>query len=549
MMRLAIVPLGAALVLAAGHARPSDGCRAALASVERRWGGTGEWRRLAPYPVAREASPTDSVGVWLERWTLDDGRVELRRVSARETRVADVTGEGCVMRTTAHARTYDAAAMAGAFTDDSLRATMRVHRRGMVYVWSPGMPLSVRGLAEARAAASALGVGFTAVVADARPGELEIVRHDPVDARTMDALELVYRDATIHYPTALLYADGKPLGTAIPGYKSRDTYEALARGRFAGVAHAPPPPGPTPALWLDRKAQVTTLATVPTVRHVGFFFKPVPGTDLISYTAPLPGAMGGGGESYIFDLKTREERRIPGNVDPVPTPDGRFITRPGLVFHPVPALAAGDETPLFVDPELPDEYQSISILAQSKRALRYRVVTGWRVGLRLRDYDVSLGRTGAPEAVRPASPATVPCPERQFTLPISARGSREVGVYDLHAGTNRIVVVSDDGRCTDVLDLGFASGKLAFSHDGGTIAFATSRVDVDAEGALLKPSEMFYKDALLLYRKTGRLVSLSANRPLRAMTFPEFLPDGRSILLDQAGGLRTEEVIRIVKVR
>jgi hypothetical protein len=215
----------------------------------------------------------------------------------------------------------------------------------------------------------------------------------------------------------------------------------------------------------------------------------------------------------------------------------------------VSALAAGDNTPLYLDPELPDEYQSISILAQSKRALRYRVVTGWHVGLRLRDYDLALGRSGAADSVRPASAPAVPCPDRRFTLPISARAGREVGVYDLTGQTNRVVAVADDGTCTDVLDLGFASGKLAFSYDGSALAFATSRVDTDAEGALLRPSELFYKDALVLYRKTGRLVNLSANRPLRAMTFPEFLPDGRSIVLDQAGGLRQDEAIRILKVR
>jgi hypothetical protein len=544
-----LVALSAASLLAASHA-PADGCRSAMTSIERRWGGTGEWRRLAPYPVARDASPTDSVGVWLERWTLDDGRVELRRVSARETVVAEI-GDGCAVRATTRRRTFDAAATANAFTDEALRATLAAHPRGMIYVWSPGMPLSVRGLAEARGVANSLGIAFTAVVADARAGELDVVRPAPADARTLDALELVYRDATVHYPTALFYADGRPLGTAVPGYKSPDTYASLARERFAGATPPPPPapPVPAPALWVDHKARVTTLATVPTVRHVGFFFKPVPGTSLVSYTAPGPGAIGGGGESYLFDLTTRAERRIPGNVDPVPTPDGRFVTRPGLFVHPVAALTAGDERPFFVDPELPDEYQSISVLARSKRALRYRVVTGWRVGLRLRDYDVALGRSGAPDSVRPAGAPAVPCPERRFTLPISARSGREVGVYDLAGQTNRVVTVADDGTCTDVLDLGFASGKLAFSYDGSALTFATSRVDTDAEGMLLRPSELFYKDALVLYRRTGRLVNLSANQPLRAMTFPEFLPDGRSIVLDQAGGLRRDEVIRVVKVR
>lgn len=279
------------------------------------------------------------------------------------------------------------------------------------------------------------------------------------------------------------------------------------------------------------------------MRRVGFFFKPVAGTDLITYTSP------GGSGSYLFDVGTRHEQRIPGNVDPVPSPDGRFITRPGLIFYRAAPLAAGDTTPMFVDRDLPDEYQTISILKQTRDALRYRVVTGWRTGLRLRDYDIALDRAGQPQRIQPIGTPVVPCPERAFTLPISAKGSSEVGVFDLASKSNRIIRVEADGSCTDLLDLGFASGKLSFSYDGGAVAFATSRINVDAEGSLLKPQEMFYKDALVLYRRTGRLVSLSNNRPLSGMTFPEFLPDGRSIILDQASRLRPIELIRVVDVR
>jgi hypothetical protein len=162
---------------------------------------------------------------------------------------------------------------------------------------------------------------------------------------------------------------------------------------------------------------------------------------------------------------------------------------------------------------------------------------------------VDYARDGRPTAVRPAGEAAVPCPERRLVMPISAKGSREVGAHDARSETTKLIEVLDDGSCVDRADLGFASGKVAFSYDGSAVAFATSRVDVDAEGALLKPSETFYKDAFALYRRTGRLVALSTNRPLRASTFPEFLPDGKLLLLDQASPLRTDEVLRAVTVR
>ncbi len=522
--------------------RGSRTCVAAQTSLERAWRGTGAWRRISPYPVARDASPTDTIGVWLERWTNPDGGVELRRVSASLTVTAALGEPRCVYRLVSHRRTFDSTAMAKAFTDDKLRALVERTRDGIIYVWSPGMPLSVSGLIEAKAAADSLGIAFTAVVADARPLELEHSSVDTAYQHSLNSLDLVYRAATIHYPSILFYGGGKLLGSAIPGYKQRDTYIALARDAFkTAIAVVPVATSSAPSFWVDHKAQIAQARSVETVRAVGFFFKPIATTDLVAYTSQ--------NAAYLFDLGTRREQRIPGTVDPVPTPDGRFLTRPGLMFYPVPTLAAGDTVPVFIDRELPDEYQTISILKQSRDAVRYRVVTGWRMGVRLREYDVTFATRDKPVHIEPLGTPMVPCAGRGFSLPIGAKGSREVGVYDKDSRTNRVIDISEDGRCTDVLDLGFASGKLSFNYDASAIAFATSRIDVDAEGFMLQPEEAFYKDALILYRKTGRIVSLSRNRGLRGMTFPEFLPDGRSIILDQRSRLRPNEFIRVIEVK
>jgi hypothetical protein len=549
-MRSARLPVMCGMVAVAGAVsfrapaagdRSVSSCNASSAALEHEWGGTGAWRPLSPYPVPREASPTDSVGVWLERRHQPNGSVLLERVSADRTLSASFSDAGCATRVVAPTRTFDSSAVARSFTDADLRTLLRHNARGMIYVWSPGMPLSVRGIAEARAAARMLGIAFTAVAAEATPEALRGLTVSAEDDRAFASLDLVYRNANIHYPTAIFYRDGTLSESAIPGYKRRDTYAMLGREALAGAEPARAPTAHTPAFWVDHAAKVSSVSSVQTVRPVGFFFKPVPGTSLVTYTSQ--------NASYIFDLATRREQRIPGNVDPVPTPDGRFVTRPGLMFYPTALLAAGDTTAVFVDPDLPDEYQTVSILEQTRDVVRYHIVTGWRVGVRVRDYDVSLDRSGKPQRITPVGPTSVPCPDERFTLPISAKNSREIGVFDTKTKTNRIVEVTEDGRCVEQLNLGFASGKLSFNYDGSVVGFATSRIDIDAEGALLKPDELFYKDALLLYRKTGRLVSLSKNRPLSGMTFPEFLPDGRSMILDQASRFRPVELIRVVEVK
>ncbi|MEP6780919.1 MAG: hypothetical protein ABJC26_13575 [Gemmatimonadaceae bacterium] len=521
-------------------------CAVAIDSVASTWRSENQWRRLAPYPVPREATPTDSVGVWLERWTMDDGSVEMRRVTVLRTDVAKIDANRCEMTEAIHNRTYNADAMKNAFTDAALDSLIHRNDRGMVYVWSPGMPLSVKGLTEAKATAAKLGIAFTAIVAEAAANDIAATIAK-VDTRDMQSLELVYRNATIHYPSVLFYANHKIVDGVIPGYRNRDTYTTFAKEWFDPSHDTPiaePQNSPvTPAFWVDHKAIVTNISAIPTVRRIGFFFKPIAGTNLISYTSIQQDA------AYFFDIKTGMEQRIPGHVDPVPTPDGRFITLPGLKFHRVADLVAGNGAALFTDADLPDEYQTTSLIGETKMTLHYRVITGWRDGARFRDYDVTLDKAGKPESIKALNKPFVPCGNRHLTLPIIAKSGYEFGAFDPAAKSDFVLELNDKLECVDKLSMGFATGKIAFSYDGVSIAFATARINTDAQGPLMLPSESFYKDALVLNRKTGRIVSLSANKPLRGMTFPEFQKNGTIMLLDQIAPGRLVEVIRVVSVK
>src|SRR3954469_4275183 len=173
---IGVVFTAAAVSLGFAARRPAHGsstprCAAELETIEREWGSTEQWRRLAPHPEPREASPTDSVGVWLERWHLDGNRTDLRRVSASETRIAQFDSVDCAPVIVRRERHYDASALAAGFTDRTLRQLLADSGSGMIYVWSPRMPLSIAGIREAESAARSLGVRFTAVVADATPSE------------------------------------------------------------------------------------------------------------------------------------------------------------------------------------------------------------------------------------------------------------------------------------------------------------------------------------------------------------------------------------------
>ena len=536
---------------ATGHAPPK--CNATLDSVADEWRSRNEWRQLAPYPVAREASPTDSVGVWIERWHMGDGSVELRRIAAARTTLARVDANSCDHSVTTFDRHYSVDSLKNAFTDATVDSLLHANARGMIYVWSPRMPLSISGLKEAKATAALMRIAFIAVIAEANAEDLLTLNATFAvprsDMRALESLELVYRNATIHYPAVLFYQHNAMIDGVIPGYKNRDTYAKLGKEwlddarKFHAASSDSSLAASPPTFWVDQKAQVTTLSSIPTVRRIGFFFKPIAGTNLISYTSLQQDA------AYLFDISSGKEQRIPGHVDPVPTPDGRFITLPGLKFHPLPQLIANNETPLFTDPELPDEYQTASILGENSKSLRYRIITGWRAGARFRDYDVTFDKKGQAATVTALDTPFVPCGDRLLTLPINAKSGYEFGAFDARVNSNFIIEVTAMKTCVDKLNLGFATGKISFSYDGEAIAFSTARINTDATGELMRPSESFYKDALILHRKTGRIVSLSANRPLRGMTFPEFQKNGSVMLLDQIAPGRSVEIIRVVKVK
>ncbi|MGV3707703.1 MAG: hypothetical protein ACO1Q7_02605 [Gemmatimonas sp.] len=514
-----------------------------MSSIEGAWGSTSEWRRLAPFPVARDATPTRTTGVWLERGQLENGNFEVRRVSATETRIATVADSSCAPVVTVRKRTYAAGANGDALTDASLDSLMRANTRGMIYVWSPRMPLSIKGLTEARAAAHDLGIPLTAVVAapldeDRSQVDSTIVRAS--DWRRLQSIELFYRNATVHYPATLFYQNGRIIDGVFPGYKNRETLRQFAGRQFESRVNADAPETAPPKFWIDRKARITNVSAVDTPRHIGFFFKPITGTSLVSYNAQ--------GVDYFFDTRTGREMRVPGHIDPVPTPDGKFLTLPGLHLHPIQSLLAGDHEPVFTDPQLPDEYQTASILNNYGDIVRYRVVTGWNAGARFRDYDVKMNGTAAP-TIAPVAPPFVPCKDRFLTLPINAKSGSEFGALDAAAKSNMVFEVTSSTTCAVKLDLGFVSGKISFSYDGAFIAFATSRINTEATGELIRPSDLFYKDALVLERRTGRIINLSQNAAIEALTFPEFQKDGSVMLLDQYGTNRPVEQLRVVRFK
>jgi hypothetical protein len=88
--------------------------------TEAAWKRRGPWRRMSPYPESRDVAPTDSIGVWLERWGLADGDLDLRRVSDAQTTVLSIRRAQCSVSVGIYERHFALSAPNAEFRDVDL---------------------------------------------------------------------------------------------------------------------------------------------------------------------------------------------------------------------------------------------------------------------------------------------------------------------------------------------------------------------------------------------------------------------------------------------
>jgi len=138
------------------------------------------------------------------------------------------------------AATRPGASPAGAaFTDDDVRAMLDAAPQGVVYLWSPHMPLSVDGYRTVSDVAQRMGMSFTALrdpMSDA--GYAAALAKEaglPASAlRTFTSIELSFRQLNLHAPAVLVFSGGHFDGLAVLGYREAAGFEAAIAGRMSG---------------------------------------------------------------------------------------------------------------------------------------------------------------------------------------------------------------------------------------------------------------------------------------------------------------------------
>ena len=229
--------MGLAVAASGGEPKPPV-CEKEILQQLNRWSPLRQWRLAASEPgMLLYLSPTPLLGEWLELgW---NGQfVSLRRVSAERRSLAIYRAGACTVVPTSSRPHYSNSRMAASFTDQTLRSLLQKVPAGILYAWSPGMPLSIERVASIREAGRLLRLPVFYILdphADRALARRTAEGNglSAADLRPMESIELFNRGLLQHYPSALVFSRGKIRGTLIPGWKDQNTYVSWVLERMA----------------------------------------------------------------------------------------------------------------------------------------------------------------------------------------------------------------------------------------------------------------------------------------------------------------------------
>lgn len=199
----------------------------------------------------------------------------------------------------------------------------------------------------------------------------------------------------------------------------------------------------------------------------GYFFKVHPDGNLISFIES--------DHNTMIDLTTGKEYATMGGIDPVWSPDGKFMTHPGgqneemenLQFYHgediiKKTLEGKPQEAKAFSSKLQGVYQSIGVLPDNK----YNIITD-HDGISMAEYKFSERGPEQTSAIKK------PCGNIQnlpTNIPMLSKDGRYLSAFGGSPATTKIYKLND-GNCELALDLGFGTGKVSFNNDSSQISF------------------------------------------------------------------------------
>lgn len=238
LLLLALPPLPAA-------GRNADGllegrrCRLEAERVLDRWEPERLWKKfLSPNSEIVHRTPTRKIGTWIEMKLLKDGGLEAIRLSPTSSTKIIWEPKHCAPKLASALIRRDQGRLKDTFDDSYFEAVAAANPAGILYVWSPHMPYSLKGWEPLQRAARKTGVPVFAVLdphasallLSEMPSEFNSLK---ASSRRLEAWELIQRGVGQHYPTTVLFSRGRVVGPVYPGVKSEGQYVAFIKEYLA----------------------------------------------------------------------------------------------------------------------------------------------------------------------------------------------------------------------------------------------------------------------------------------------------------------------------
>jgi hypothetical protein len=367
--------------------------------------------------------------------------------------------------------------------------------RGLVYLWSPTLPLSVAGIADVRVVAQEMALPLY-VFADpyADPSLVKRMVDDGTvkaeDATPGDTLSFQLLGATQHFPALLVFNDQRFTSMAYVGRRTMGELEAIIHSELKRPSKKFSRQEFDRAIESKRVAMealpIRELPKAPTeirsypLREFGLgnsiFFQVVPkSTKVLDY-------------SYIdmyrvFLIDTRDggiTRLGSTGGDPYPTPDGSIVTVPNredksINFYKLSDLASFGSTAIpFYKEARSTWYQSLAfipgILGANEKIIRMmNRVTKTEVT----HYRLSAPVNGSP-SLTPIGETTEVCNGIQPAGPILSRDGTKFSAYTDEGMEIYNVPSSLPGECTSWIKIPFRTTKGIWSPDNQYLTFSSN---------------------------------------------------------------------------
>lgn len=205
----------------------SMNCSKMVKSILTDWKAENSWTKtpLKDGNQIELKTPTKNFGKWVRLKITENGQ-SVSLLSPLSQIQVDVS-ESCVKRV----KTFKPREKQNntAFTDEKLREFVKKNRSGIIYSWSPHMPLSIEGIKEIKKAAKKLDLPLLITLSP--EGDLKwakkVAKQRKLAANEVvphDSMELILRGMTIHQPSIITFKNGKLARSARPGHEVSEIF-------------------------------------------------------------------------------------------------------------------------------------------------------------------------------------------------------------------------------------------------------------------------------------------------------------------------------------